>query len=101
MVQFLVDMGTDSKLLERTEEVAKKVAADNPHDFKNTVAVSAQIGSENSPMKFVIQVYWCFCYNGEQVLRQIHCMQSWEIQSWRGSHVVLWREALTGLDQFP
>jgi hypothetical protein len=59
-------MGTDSKLLERTEEVVKKVAAENPRDFRANVAVSAQIGSEKDPMKFYIQVYWCFCYNGEQ-----------------------------------
>jgi hypothetical protein len=66
VLQFLVDMGTDSKMLDRTEEVAKKVAADNPRDFRATVAVSAQIGSEKDPMKFFVQVYWCFCYNGEQ-----------------------------------
>ena len=58
-------MGTDSKVLDRTEEVAKKVAADNPRDFKSNVAVSAQIGSDKDPMKFYIQVYWCFTYNGE------------------------------------
>ena len=65
MLQFLVDMGTDSKVLERTEEVAKRVAADNPRDFKSNVAVSAQIGSDKDPMKFYIQVYWCFTYNGD------------------------------------
>ena len=63
-MQFLVDMGTDSKVLERTEEVAKRVAAENPKDFKANVTVSAQIGSDKDPMKFYIQVYWSFCYNG-------------------------------------
>ena len=64
LVQFLVDMGTEAKLLERTEAVAKAVAAENPKDFKGNVAVSAQIGSDKDPMKFYVQVYWCFCYNG-------------------------------------
>lgn len=58
-------MGTDSKVLERTEEVAKRIAAENPKDFKAKVSVSAQIGSDKDPMKFFIQVYWSFCYNGQ------------------------------------
>lgn len=63
-IQFLVDMGTDSSILERTEEVAKKVAADNPKDFKGNPSVSAQIGGDKDPMKFYVQVFWTFCYNG-------------------------------------
>ena len=63
-MQFLVDMGTAARVLDRTEEVARQVAAENPKDFKSNVAVSAQIGSDKDPMKFYIQVYWSFCYNG-------------------------------------
>ena len=65
MVQILVDIGTDPKLLDQVQEVAKKVAADNPKDFKPNPSVTAQIASEKDPLKFVMQVYWCFQYNGE------------------------------------
>lgn len=67
-MQFLVDMGTGQYVLERTEAVAKSVAAENPKDFKSNIAVSAQIGGDKDPMKFYIQVYWCFCYNGAPLL---------------------------------
>ena len=63
--QFLVDMGTNSNVLERTEAVAKKVAGENPKDFKPDPIVSAQIADEKNAMKFIVQVYWCFCYNSE------------------------------------
>lgn len=63
-LQFLVDMGTEGRLLDRTEEVAKKIANENPKDFKSNVSVTAQIGGEKDPMKFYIQVCWSFCYNG-------------------------------------
>lgn len=72
-VKFLVDMGTEARVLERTEAVAKAVAAENPKDFKSNVAASAQIGSDKDPMKFYIQVYWCFCYNGTALLPARQC----------------------------
>lgn len=61
----MVDMGTSSTLLERTEQVARRVAAENPKDFKPKISVTAQMGTEKDPMKFVVQVYWAFNYNGE------------------------------------
>ena len=72
-LQFLVDIGTSGNVLERTEEVAKKVAGDNPKDFKPDPNVSAQIADEKTAMKFFISVYWCFCYNSESPSHRLHC----------------------------
>lgn len=61
-------MGTSSKVLERTEQVAKAVALENSKDFKPNVSVSAGLSTDRDPMKFSIQVYWAFHYNGESCL---------------------------------
>lgn len=63
-MQILVDIGMDPKLLEQVLEVVKKVAIENPKDFKPNPSVTAQIASEKDPLKFILQVYWCFQYNG-------------------------------------
>ena len=53
------------RTLDKVTEVAKKVAADNPKDFKPNPSVTAQIASEKDPLKFILQVYWSFQYNGQ------------------------------------
>ena len=64
-MQVLVDVGTDPEVLDKLQKLVKKIAADNPKDFKPNPSVTAQIASEKDPMKIVLQVYWCFVYNGK------------------------------------
>ena len=66
-----MDIGTDPDVLDKVQDLVKKVAADNPKDFKPNPSVTAQIASEKDPMKFVLQVYWCFVYNGESLFTTI------------------------------
>ena len=61
-VQIQVDISTLPEVFERLEACVIEHISANPLDFSGECSVNANFGTD--PMKFLLVVWWNYCYNG-------------------------------------
>ena len=69
-MQVQVDISTPPEVFDRLEATVTEHISANPLDFSGESSVNANFGTD--PMKFLLVVWWNYCYNGAGNCELVH-----------------------------